>query len=349
VSREPTLPRARQHLVQALIGEARWDEAKRETDELRNQGAIGAAAGLEAVMAANLGDYGEAGWWLSRGLAAGDTTTVILLPSVQQIGSNLLAGAGRVGEAIRFARTVFGMMQIDSLPGPGGVQVAKDDLLTLVQAITWSQTRYPVDSATAAAHRWLDVVERRTAGDTAARRTALAANSQTALLIFLAERDTTLLGRIMPYVSDQSIIRAQAALERGDTADARRRALDATGADPAGGTVDPAKVPDGAARSIWALGWGDLLGRLGQLEAALAAYAYADSAPHPVAVPGALVQSWAERGALLQQLGRTQEAITQYQRFIDAWDRADPGLQPLVERARRTVAALRGEVEERRS
>jgi predicted RNA polymerase sigma factor len=61
------------------------------------------------------------------------------------------------------------------------------------------------------------------------------------------------------------------------------------------------------------------------------------------------VQSWAERGALLQQLGRTQEAITQYQRFIDAWDRADPGLQPLVERARRTVAALRGEVEERRS
>ena len=349
VSVEPTLPRARQHLVQALIGEARWDEAKRETDELRNQGAIEAAAGLEAIMAGNQGDYGEAGWWLSRGLAAGDTSTVILLPSVQQTGPNLFAGAGRVTEAIRFSRTIFARIPLDSLPGPGGVQVPKDDLLTLVQAITWSQTRYPADSGTAAAHRWLDIVDRRTAGDTTARRTAMAANGQAMLLAFLAERDTTVLHRVLPYVGDQAIIRAHMALERGDTADARRRALDATGADPTGGTVDPAKVPDGAARSIWALGWGDLLGRLGQLEAALAAYAYADSAPHPVAVPGALVQSWAERGALLQQLGRTQEAITQYQRFIDAWDRADPGLQPLVERARRTVAALRGEVEERRS
>jgi len=90
------------------------------------------------------------------------------------------------------------------------------------------------------------------------------------------------------------------------------------------------------------------LARLGELEAAVNVYAYADSAPHPVSIPGALVQSWAERGALLQRLGRTQEAITQYERFIKAWDRADTGLQPLVERARRAVEALRGEIQERR-
>ena len=349
VSAEPMLPRARQHLVQALIGEARWDEAKRETDELRNQGGIAAAAGLEAVMAANQGDYGEAGWWLSRGLAAGDTTTVILIPSVQQVGSNLFAGAGRVAEALRFTQAVFGIVRLDSLPGPGGIQVGKDDLVALVRAVTWGQTRYPPDSGTAATHRWLDLVGRQTAGDTALRRTAMAANGQLALLAFLAERDTSLLQRMLPYISDQSIIRGHMALERGDTTDARRRVVAGAGVDLATGAVDSAKVPDGAARLIWAVGWGDLLGRLGHIEAAAAVFAYADSAPHPVGAPGVLVQSWAERGALLQRLGRTPEAITQYQRFIDAWDRADAGLQPLVERARRAVAALRGEVEERRS
>ena len=349
VSAEPTLPRARQHLVQALIGETRWEEAKRETAELRNQGALEAAAGLEALIAAGQGDYGEAGWWLSRGLAAGDTMTVILLPSVQQVGANLFAGAGRVTEAIRFARTIFGMVQLDSLPGPGGMRVAKNDILTLVQAVTWAQTRYPRDSATAATHRWLDLVERQTVGDTAARRTAMAANGQAALLAFLSERDSSLLGRVAPYAGEGTMIRAHMALERGDTAGARRQAAAATGADLGAGTVDPAKVPDGGARVVWALGWGDLLGRLGHLDAALAVYSYADSAPHPVAAPGALVQSWAERGALLQRLGRTQEAIAQYQRFTDAWDRADAGLQPMVERARRAIAALRGEVDERRS
>jgi hypothetical protein len=349
VSAEPTLPRARQHLVQALIGETRWEEAKRETAELRNQGALEAAAGLEALTAAGQGDYGEAGWWLSRGLAAGDTMTVILLPSVQQVGANLFAGAGRVTEAIRFARTIFGMVQLDSLPGPGGMRVAKNDILTLVQAVTWAQTRYPPDSATAAMHRWLELVERQTAGDTAARRTAMAANGQAALMAFLSERDSSLLGRVAPYAGEGTMVRAHLALERGDSAGARRQAATATGTDLAAGTVDPAKVPDGGARVVWALGWGDLLGRLGHLEAALTVYSYADSAPHPVAAPGALVQSWAERGALLQRLGRTQEAIAQYQRFTDAWDRADPGLQPLVERARRAIAALRGEVDERRS
>jgi tetratricopeptide (TPR) repeat protein len=112
--------------------------------------------------------------------------------------------------------------------------------------------------------------------------------------------------------------------------------------------VDPARVPDGAGRVVWALGWGDVFARAGSLEEAAAVYAWADSAPHPVSVPGALVRSWAERAAILQQLGRTAEAITLYQRFIDAWQHADPALQPLVERARRAVEALGGRIEEPR-
>ncbi|MDH4351665.1 MAG: serine/threonine-protein kinase, partial [Gemmatimonadota bacterium] len=108
VSIEPTLPRARQALVQALIGEERLDEARRETDELRTMGDLGGAAGLEAMMAANQGDYGEAGWWLSRGLAAGDTMDVIQL-GLQQTATNLFTGAGRVAEALRFSKTLFAM------------------------------------------------------------------------------------------------------------------------------------------------------------------------------------------------------------------------------------------------
>jgi len=341
VSTEPTLARARQALVQSLIAEERLDEARRETDELRTLGALGAAAGLEALMAANEGQYGEAGWWLSRGLAAGDTTAIVQIAGLQQMASNLFAGAGRVTEGIQFSRALIAMAPMDSLPGPGGIGYAKQDLLTLIRALTWGQSRYPPDSATAAARAWLDAVERRTAADTAARRAAMAASAQIALLVYMAERDTTLLHRVLPYVPDATITRAHMALERGDSADARRRARAAT--------APTAQQPDGAALLVWALGWGDLLARLGDLEQAAAIYAHADSVPHPVQVPGALVQSWAERGALLQRLGRTQEAIALYQRFIEAWDRADPGLQPLVERARRAVAALRGEVEERRS
>jgi tetratricopeptide (TPR) repeat protein len=227
--------------------------------------------------------------------------------------------------------------------------VARDDLASLVQAMVWAQARYPPDSATRAMHRWLDLMERRTGHDSALRQTVLAANAQPALFAYLAERDTSLLARVLPSASEGGIVRAELALDRGDTATARRYAVAATGADLARGTLDSAKIPDGAGRLPWGLGWGDVFARLGHLEVAVAVYAWADSAPHPVPVAGSLVRSWAERGALLQQLGRTQEAIALYQRFIAAWDRADAGLQPLVERARQAVAALRGEVQERRS
>jgi hypothetical protein len=53
------------------------------------------------------------------------------------------------------------------------------------------------------------------------------------------------------------------------------------------------------------------------------------------------VRSFAERGALYQQLGERDKAIEYYERFIAAWEKADPKLQPLVERARQAVQAIR--------
>jgi len=54
-----------------------------------------------------------------------------------------------------------------------------------------------------------------------------------------------------------------------------------------------------------------------------------------------VVRSYAERGALYQQLGEREKAIEYYERFIASWRDADPKLRPAVERARAAVQAIR--------
>jgi len=44
-------------------------------------------------------------------------------------------------------------------------------------------------------------------------------------------------------------------------------------------------------------------------------------------------------------LGQTDKAIEMYEKFIEAWQDGDQHVQPSVERARRAVRVLRGEVE----
>jgi tRNA A-37 threonylcarbamoyl transferase component Bud32/tetratricopeptide (TPR) repeat protein len=345
---EPTLPLAHQQLAMALIGEQAWGEARQHINELRDLDAQASAAALEALLAGSQGDYGEAGWWLSRGLATGDTIGVFGISPIQNVGAGLLAGAGRVRESARLVETVWNAISLDSVPGPGGISYDKEDIALLVRASAYAQTGTPPESATVLVTRWLDIVERRTAADTAARRTAMLNSAQVALLTYLIERDTLPLHRVLPYVPESSMTSAEMAIERGDTAGALRGAAAAVGNGRGTAVVDRARVPDGAARVLWALGWGDVFARAGRLEEAAAVHAWADSAPHPVSVPGALVRSLAERAAILQQLGRTDEAIALYQRFIDAWQHADPALQPLVERARRAIEALGGRIEEPR-
>jgi predicted RNA polymerase sigma factor len=47
-----------------------------------------------------------------------------------------------------------------------------------------------------------------------------------------------------------------------------------------------------------------------------------------------------ERGRLLDQLGRRQEAVTEYARFIDLWQDCDPELRPLLREARLALSRL---------
>ncbi|HEY9228451.1 MAG TPA: tetratricopeptide repeat protein, partial [Gemmatimonadaceae bacterium] len=102
-------------------------------------------------------------------------------------------------------------------------------------------------------------------------------------------------------------------------------------------------LPSGGAdwRSIHAYALGDLHARLGEPRAAITAFAALDTAKGRVQHAGLLVRSYAERGALYQQVGERDKAIEYYERFIAAWRDADPKLRPMVDRARDAVQAIR--------
>jgi hypothetical protein len=43
---------------------------------------------------------------------------------------------------------------------------------------------------------------------------------------------------------------------------------------------------------------------------------------------------------LYEEMGKPEKAVAAYERFIDAWEDADPGLQNRVETARERLVAL---------
>ena len=91
--------------------------------------------------------------------------------------------------------------------------------------------------------------------------------------------------------------------------------------------------------------WADLLVHLGEPAEAIEIYSRLDSTSARLAIPMLQVRSWAERGALYQQLGERDKAIEMYQLFIAAWSDGDDIVQPQVQRARDAVAALEGRVD----
>jgi len=343
VSVEPTLPLAHQQLAQALATEGQYGEAQSEVGELRRLGAVASAEATAALIAAYQGRFGEAGNALSRAFANGDSMAVFQNPVLIQTGVGLLAAAGRIREAHELTRTLFRLIPLDSFPGPGGVNYPRAVISTLFSVAVFVQTGLPSDSASAAAHEWLDIVDRQYAGDTTNYQAAIDGSANLALLAYLADRDTTLLHRIVAATDTSGdrlrILRALLALERGDTASARRWA-DALRADL------PDYWKNGSPPQL--AGWADILARLGDDDEALTALTWMDSLTVVGSLPGLQVRTLADRASLLQHLGRSAEAIVMYERFIDAWKDADPMLQPAVERARRAVQALRGQIEQPR-
>jgi tetratricopeptide (TPR) repeat protein len=159
------------------------------------------------------------------------------------------------------------------------------------------------------------------------------------LSAYLASRDTTLLSTFLARVdttnsSTWRVADALLALERRDTARARMR-VDRHFRNPG------ANEFTGEAGIVRSYGWGDLLGRMNEPRLAIDAFARIDSTSERAQRPGLAIRSLAERGALYQQLGERERAIEYYERFIAAWRAADPKLQPMVERAREAVQAIR--------
>jgi tetratricopeptide (TPR) repeat protein len=236
---------------------------------------------------------------------------------------------------------VFASLPVDSANGPGGLLMSGTELARLTEGYLLSEVGLP---AAAEVDRDLrHMVDRRTAKDTAELRRLVTSFGSSSLATFLASRDTTRLTAFLPLVDTVGsatwrVADAQLALARGDTAHARMR-VDRHYRQPA-----PVEFT-GDQGVIRSYAWGDLLARLGDARLALEAYGRIDSAEARIQHPGLLVRSWAERGALAQRLGDVPQAIAHYERFIEAWKSADAELQPMVDRARSAVAALRGEVQ----
>jgi tetratricopeptide (TPR) repeat protein len=343
VAAVPGTPRARLALVQVLYDQQRYDDAAAELDALSRLGWIAQAGAWKALVEFQRGRPGAGAAALDSALATAPDTFELLVGQ-QNFGTPmalLAGGGGRVAAGFAVARSVFGKLPVDSASGPGGLLMSAAELRRLTDGYLWSEAGLPAAAQVEADLQRM--VERRTARDSTQLRRLVTSFGATSVAAYLASRDTTVLAKFLALVDTANsatwrVADAQLALARGDTAGAR------IGVDRH--YRRPADVEfTGEQGVVRTYAWGDLLTRLGEARLALEAYGRLDSADQRVQHPGFVVRSWAERGALYQQLGQAPEAIEQYQRFIDAWKDADPELQPMVDRARAAVAALKGEVQ----
>ena len=341
ISAAPGTSRAHLALVQVLAAQDRYDDALAEAERMAQLGWTGAAAVLKGQLLVMQGRPGAAAATIDSALHP-VTDPASMIASAPNLGVPvviLVGGGGRLAAGQRLADTLFGVLAADSGNGPGGLRMSEAELRSSLHDYALMEVGSP--AAAPATHEMLTTLENRFAGDSVALRRWTTVFGAAIVEAYLASRDTTLLVRFLALAdtansSTWRVADAQLALDRGDTARARRWTEYLQ--HPSNGEF---RTEAGIVR---AYAWGDLLARLGRPREALAAYARIDSSDSRPEHVGFWVRSWPERGALLQQLGDVTGAIAQYERFIEAWKDADPEFQPLVERARNAVAALRGEV-----
>ncbi|MEE8361510.1 MAG: protein kinase [Gemmatimonadales bacterium] len=337
----------RERLINVLVAQDRYDEAANHAALLVGDDAAVRASAFEAIARLGQRRFREAG-------ALGHEALVDLPDSVG-FGAQWPFGAifaalvgGRIAEGRDAAGKLF--MEAPSVPPKFplyGVLVPKELFLDYIGFLMVS-TAPDSSLVRRAADRWFNQLTENFGRDTASVTTILSGIEggfdppSPYLAAYLASRDTTVLLPLLAAAGpdDWPSGRAQLAFARRDTAGAHALFDDHF----ADATIE--NVEQFAEMYAWA----DLLARLGDPGAALAAYQRLDKAklsfgPGNQMDPLLLISSWAERGALYQQLGQKDKAIEMYEKLIDAWRDGDQHVQPSVERARRAVRVLRGEVD----
>ncbi len=338
--------RPRQMLLDVLYSQRRYGEVVDEARTMDRLGWQAEAAFFKSMALFLLGRASQAATAVHDGLrVARDTLLQIREGRFREwsLPAAVLAGAGgRWAEGLRFNATLRGL-GFDST-NVGSLRMAVTDIGWLGEgylAAEVGQPRARPDALGSLTDKLRATLDRYAGTDTARLRRVCQGLGTVALAMYLAMRDTLLLRPLLQHVDTLAwatwhVADAHLALARGDTARALRRV------ERHYRTAGDAEF-NGFEGGIRAFAWGDLLARLREPRLAIEAYARLDSLDDHIQNAGFVVRSWAERGALYQQLGEVPQAIRYYERFIEAWQHADPELQPSVERAREAVAALKGE------
>ena len=157
---------------------------------------------------------------------------------------------------------------------------------------------------------------------------------------FMLTRDTTYLAMMRRWGGTglPAAFRALAALEAGDTATAARIAEGFR-------RTDSSAVRRSSLAMGQAIFESDVLARLGELRGALRLLELVDPTNFPVLhfdpVWGVYPSILLDRASLHERLGEPERADSLYTRVIDVWKQADAEGQPLVDLARKRLAALR--------
>jgi tetratricopeptide (TPR) repeat protein len=345
VEAAPASQRARAALLDLLLDRDRYAEAGSQIAVLRAEGRTMAAASWESRVKLRRREYAEAGLLAREAIGSGPAALRQLFVE-QQDPSELfeaLIAAAFLEDMENFVRNVLAVVPTDTV-NANNVRLSKAlfaQFFTLGTVVAVGADSATVRTGT---HAWLDTLDRYYPPGSDDRQRQLEGSGTTVLSAYLATRDTTLLSRFLTATDTTGsrtwrTMLAHLALQRGDSATARAR-LDTHFRKR--DSVETAGDP--GSRRLFA--WADLLAQLGELSEAVTAYELFDSLEPGRGAAMLHVRSWAERGALYQQLGETAPAIEMYEKFITAWANGDEVVQPLVARARQAVAALRGETRE---
>ena len=348
VSAAPRSYRARSTLLNLLVARERYSEAESQLLALEAEGQSNVASAWRARLRYVQSDYGEAADFMRQATSAPEG--IRELANLQIIGEPIdaLAGGARFEHLDKVMEQLLTMMPDTVSTGSNAAPYHKSLMAQLLRLQLLAQGDLQGAAVGQTAHAWLDTLDRHYEPGSAEHHRRWTGSGSTVLASYLDSRDTTVLARFIAQVDTASsrtwrTMLAHLALERGDTGTARASAnahfhnRDSVEITPDAGTV-----------RLFA--WADLMVRLGDTEGAVAAYELFDADRRPGSWPGLHVRSWAERGALYQELDERELAIEMYERFIAAWENSDYTVQPLVDRARTAVAALQGELagEERR-